>query len=160
MFRGIAESASKHLGQPVIVENKPGGSATLGPATMAATALLFAGSAPTAAGTAATASNLFTSSLPVNAQTTALETREFHDIYFDYGMRPYTFAPWFSDKYLTAGTSQEFSVELANAASGAGTLTVTLWSLSGSGSAQKVRPCKESGARSTTDPIRSERNAP
>jgi tripartite-type tricarboxylate transporter receptor subunit TctC len=38
LFRGIAESAGKHLGQPVIVENKPGGSATLGPATMAATA--------------------------------------------------------------------------------------------------------------------------
>lgn len=35
LFRGIAESASKHLGQPVIVDNKPGGSATLGPATMA-----------------------------------------------------------------------------------------------------------------------------
>src|SRR5215470_4146564 len=38
LFRGIAESAAKHLGQPVIVDNKPGGSATLGPATMAATA--------------------------------------------------------------------------------------------------------------------------
>src|SRR5262245_49889103 len=38
LFRGIAESAGKQLGQPVIVENKPGGSATLGPATMAATA--------------------------------------------------------------------------------------------------------------------------
>lgn len=38
LFRGIAESASKHLGQPVIVDNKPGGSATLGPATMAASA--------------------------------------------------------------------------------------------------------------------------
>jgi tripartite-type tricarboxylate transporter receptor subunit TctC len=38
LFRGIAESASKHLGQPVIVDNKPGGSATLGPANMAATA--------------------------------------------------------------------------------------------------------------------------
>lgn len=38
LFRGIAEAASPHLGQPVIVENKPGGSATLGPATMAATA--------------------------------------------------------------------------------------------------------------------------
>jgi tripartite-type tricarboxylate transporter receptor subunit TctC len=36
LFRGIAESASKHLGQPVIIDNKPGGSATLGPATMAA----------------------------------------------------------------------------------------------------------------------------
>ncbi|MFM9849830.1 MAG: tripartite tricarboxylate transporter substrate binding protein [Hyphomicrobiaceae bacterium] len=38
LFRGIAENASKHLGQPVIVDNKPGGSATLGPANMAATA--------------------------------------------------------------------------------------------------------------------------
>jgi tripartite-type tricarboxylate transporter receptor subunit TctC len=38
LFRGIAESAAKHLGQPVVVDNKPGGSATLGPATMASTA--------------------------------------------------------------------------------------------------------------------------
>jgi len=38
LFRGIAESASKHLGQPVVIDNKPGGSATLGPATMANTA--------------------------------------------------------------------------------------------------------------------------
>ena len=38
LFRGIAESASKHLGQPVIIDNKPGASATLGPANMAATA--------------------------------------------------------------------------------------------------------------------------
>jgi tripartite-type tricarboxylate transporter receptor subunit TctC len=38
LMRGLAEAASKHLGQPVIVENKPGGSATLGPAQMANTA--------------------------------------------------------------------------------------------------------------------------
>ncbi len=38
LFRGYAEAASKHLGQPVVVDNKPGGSATLGPAQMAATA--------------------------------------------------------------------------------------------------------------------------
>jgi tripartite-type tricarboxylate transporter receptor subunit TctC len=38
LFRGYAEAASAYLGQPVIVDNKPGGSATLGPATMAATA--------------------------------------------------------------------------------------------------------------------------
>jgi tripartite-type tricarboxylate transporter receptor subunit TctC len=36
LFRGYAEAASAHLGQPVIIDNKPGGSATLGPATMAA----------------------------------------------------------------------------------------------------------------------------
>lgn len=37
-MRAIAEAASKHLGQPIIVENKPGASGTLGPAAMAATA--------------------------------------------------------------------------------------------------------------------------
>jgi tripartite-type tricarboxylate transporter receptor subunit TctC len=37
-LRILAETTSKHLGQPVVVENKPGGAGTVGPATMAATA--------------------------------------------------------------------------------------------------------------------------
>jgi tripartite-type tricarboxylate transporter receptor subunit TctC len=37
-MRILAENTAKHLGQPVIVENKPGGGGTVGPATMAATA--------------------------------------------------------------------------------------------------------------------------
>ena len=37
-MRAMAEAASKHLGQPIVVENKAGGSGTVGPATMAATA--------------------------------------------------------------------------------------------------------------------------
>lgn len=37
-MRAIAEVASKHLGQPIIVDNKAGGSGTVGPATMAASA--------------------------------------------------------------------------------------------------------------------------
>jgi tripartite-type tricarboxylate transporter receptor subunit TctC len=37
-MRALAEATSKHLGQPVVIENKPGGSGTVGPAAMAATA--------------------------------------------------------------------------------------------------------------------------
>ena len=38
LFRGMAEIASKHLGQPIVIDNKPGGSGALGAAQMAATA--------------------------------------------------------------------------------------------------------------------------
>ena len=37
-LRAFAESAQKHLGQPIIIENRAGASGTLGPAQMAATA--------------------------------------------------------------------------------------------------------------------------
>jgi tripartite-type tricarboxylate transporter receptor subunit TctC len=37
-MRAIAEAAAKHLGQPITIDNKAGGSGTVGPATMAATA--------------------------------------------------------------------------------------------------------------------------
>lgn len=36
--RVLAEIASKHLGQPIVIENKPGAGGTLGPSGMAATA--------------------------------------------------------------------------------------------------------------------------
>lgn len=38
VLRAVAESAQKHLGQPIIVENKAGGGGSVGPAQMAATA--------------------------------------------------------------------------------------------------------------------------
>ena len=37
-MRAIAEHAAKHLGQPIIIDNKAGASGTVGPATMAASA--------------------------------------------------------------------------------------------------------------------------
>src|SRR5262245_51632367 len=38
VMRAISEAAAKHLGQTIVVDNKPGASGTLGPAVMAATA--------------------------------------------------------------------------------------------------------------------------
>ena len=37
-LRALADAAQKHLGQPIVIENKPGASGTLGSAQMAATA--------------------------------------------------------------------------------------------------------------------------
>ena len=38
VMRTISEAAAKHLGQPIVTDNKPGASGTLGPAVMAANA--------------------------------------------------------------------------------------------------------------------------
>jgi tripartite-type tricarboxylate transporter receptor subunit TctC len=38
VLRALATASSKHLGQPIIIVNKPGAGGTLGPSTMAATA--------------------------------------------------------------------------------------------------------------------------
>jgi Tripartite tricarboxylate transporter family receptor len=37
-LRALAAATEKHLGQQILIENRPGGSATIGPAQMAATA--------------------------------------------------------------------------------------------------------------------------
>ncbi|HXG16713.1 MAG TPA: tripartite tricarboxylate transporter substrate binding protein [Calidithermus sp.] len=38
VLRALAQATARHLGQAVVVDNRPGGSGTVGPATMAATA--------------------------------------------------------------------------------------------------------------------------
>ncbi|MEI6235469.1 MAG: C25 family cysteine peptidase [Planctomycetota bacterium] len=85
--------------------------------------------AATVAGTPTTATGLFASSMPVNVTSPASVTAEYHDVYFDYNLRPYTFAPWFSSKYLTSGSAQDFTLNLPNASTGAANLTVNVWSL-------------------------------
>src|SRR3954453_2431791 len=37
-MRALASATEKHLGQPIVIENRPGGSGTLGPGQMAPTA--------------------------------------------------------------------------------------------------------------------------
>ncbi len=72
--------------------------------------------------------------MPVNTSSAAAVTQEFHDVYFDYnsGFRPFVIAPWFSSKYLTSGTTQNFTVNVSQVSSAPAALTVNLWSLTSS----------------------------
>ncbi len=87
----------------------------------------------TAAGQVTHVQGLFAAGQTVNTTTPATVTSEYHDVYFDYNLRPYTFAPWFSSQYLSAdavsGTTSSFSIDTPSASGGAATLTVNLWSL-------------------------------
>ncbi len=85
--------------------------------------------APTPAGSVAKATGLFNSTLPVNASTPSTATVDYHEVYFDFNMRPYSFAPWFSAKYLMQGTTQQFTLDTPQASSGSATLQLNLWSL-------------------------------
>lgn len=87
-------------------------------------------SGSTSTGKFTSAAGLFQSPLPVNVTSPATVTTEFHDVYFDWELRPYDIAPWFSYKYLTSGTSQSFNLSTPTAASsGPAKLTLNLWSL-------------------------------
>ncbi len=83
----------------------------------------------TQAGMPATAAGLFSSSMTPNVTSPATVTTDYHDVYFDFSMRPYTYAPWFSSQYLTGGTAQDFTLNTPSATSGPASLTVNLWSL-------------------------------
>ncbi len=86
----------------------------------------------TSAGVVAAASGLFNSMQPVNVTSSASVSVDYHDVYFDYNLRPYAFAPWFSAKYLTQGTAQDFIVTLPDVSSSPATVTVNVWSLTDS----------------------------
>lgn len=77
------------------------------------------------------ANGLFDAS--VSAATSTLDTviAEYHDVYFDWSLRPYTYPPWFSSQYLTDGSTSSFVVGTPNATEDTGVLTINLWSLSG-----------------------------
>ncbi len=73
--------------------------------------------------------DLFSSTQPVNVTSPASTSIEFHDVYFDFDLHPYTVAPWFSKKYLSAGSVQNFDVEIPGATSGPAKLAVNVCSL-------------------------------
>jgi len=50
----------------------------------------------TQAGQALQAQGLFSGTQPVNVQSPASVSVDYHDVYYDFNLRPYTFAPWFS----------------------------------------------------------------
>src|SRR4029077_10430871 len=90
---------------------------------------LRASSGRTPAGSVTAASGLFASAQPVNTNSPATAAVSFRDVYFDYDLRPYDYAPWFSKKYLSGGTAQTFALDTPAATSGVASLTVNLWSL-------------------------------
>src|SRR5579862_8005041 len=90
---------------------------------------LRATNAATNSGQALHATGLFAGNTAVNVTSPATATADYHDVYFDFNLRPYTFAPWFSSQYLTNGSTQSFTLETPDASSGPGSLTVQLWSL-------------------------------
>lgn len=86
-------------------------------------------SSPTAVASVAATSDLFASTQPVNVTSPASVTIDYHDAYFDFLLRPYTVAPWFSNKYLSASSMQSFSIDTPNATSGPATLILNVCSL-------------------------------
>ena len=86
---------------------------------------------PTAVTRAPPAKDLFNQPQP-QTSTLATVTRDFHEVYFDWSLAPYTFTPWFSKQYLTDGALQSFTLDLPQCRSEAATLSVNVWTLNDS----------------------------
>ena len=78
------------------------------------------------------AQGLFDASISV--ATTVLDHAifEYHDVYFDWKLRPYSYPPWFSSQYLTDDSTNSFVVNIPNATTREAVLTVNAWSVSSS----------------------------
>jgi len=92
---------------------------------------LTASSAPTLAGSQTTATGLFGGASSVLNTVSATATAEYHDVYFDWSLRPYTYPPWFSAQYLTDGSTQRFALATPEATGGEASLTLNVSSLTG-----------------------------
>ncbi|HLX64168.1 MAG TPA: C25 family cysteine peptidase [Planctomycetota bacterium] len=90
---------------------------------------------PTAAGAVLHAQGLFDANVTAAASAPASVTAAYHDVYFDYNYRPFTFAPWFSNQYLTDGSDQIFTLATPRAVGGPASLIVNLWTVNQVGAA-------------------------
>jgi len=89
-------------------------------------------------------------SQPAATTSSATATTEFHDVYFDWTLRPYNYPPWFSAQYLTEGSTQSFNVDVPDVASGS-QVVVTLWSVTdGAHALQLVVNGQAAGQRTWT----------
>ncbi|MCK6471413.1 MAG: C25 family cysteine peptidase [Planctomycetes bacterium] len=63
------------------------------------------------------------------AETAVADTAKlnFHDVYFDWGLRPLDYPPWFSNQYLTNDSTRTFALATPGALDDAATLSVRIW---------------------------------
>jgi autotransporter-associated beta strand protein len=83
----------------------------------------------TSAGARTQAQGLFAPGVSVQTTTGATSATQFRDVYFDWDLRPYDYPPYFSSQYLTQSSAQSFTLNIDNAATGAASLMVNVWSL-------------------------------
>jgi hypothetical protein len=83
----------------------------------------------TQAGSVLSAQGLFAGGNAAGSTSLSSKTTQFHDVYFDWSLRPYDYPPYFSKQYLTQGGTASFSMAVDYAVEGSTALTVNVWSL-------------------------------
>src|SRR6185295_11660413 len=92
---------------------------------------MSANAAPTITPVQAQAHGLFNPGVVAQNVSGTTTSLEFRDVYFDWDLRPYDYPPYFSSQYLTQGSTQSFTLNCENVSTGAGSLMVNVWSLTG-----------------------------